>query len=134
INGYANIILQEHGERLPPDARDRVRTIIDVVTQMGSMVDGLLELSQTARAPIKEQPLDLAVLAREVAAQCQHGAAHKVEFVAPPSVPAAGDKTLLRIALQNLLGNAWKFSSKQAAPRVEFGVQGQAEQGPVYFV
>ena len=47
---------------------------------------------------------------------------------------AAGDQTLLRIALQNLLGNAWKFSSKQDAPRVEFGVQVQPDRGPVYFV
>ena len=92
------------------------------------------ELSQMARTPVKRQPLDLAAMAHEVAAQCQLGAAPPVDFVAPASLPASGDRTLLRIALQNLLGNAWKFSSKRDAPRVEFGAQLEPHVEPVYFV
>ncbi len=133
-SAHASIVMEEHGASLPEKAKQRLETVIEVVGHMGKMVDGLLELSQMARAPVNRQPLDLAAMAHEVAAQCQLGAAPPVDFVAPASLPAGGDRTLLRIALQNLLGNAWKFSSKRDAPRVEFGAQLEPHGETVYFV
>src|SRR5262249_1921112 len=133
-SGYASILMEDHGAILPADARQRLQTVIDLVGETGRMVDGLLKLSQTARAPVARQSLDLSQVAHDVAAQCRVRAARYVDFVAPASLPAAGDHTLRRIAFQNRLENAWKFSSKQEAPRVEFGVQSHPDRGPVYFV
>jgi signal transduction histidine kinase/FixJ family two-component response regulator len=131
---YASILMDEEGARFAPEARQKLEIVIDAVGQLGRMVDALLELSQTGRAPLRRQPLDLAVMAQEVAAHYQLGSGPAVEFVVPVSLPATGDRTLLRIALRNLLSNAWKFSSKCDAPRVEVGVQTGTGGEPVYFV
>ena len=76
----------------------------------------------------------LAALAREVAEECRAGASCDVEFIAPPSLEVEGDRTLLRIVLDKLLQNAWKFSSKNAAPKVELGVEPLRNGQPVYYV
>jgi light-regulated signal transduction histidine kinase (bacteriophytochrome) len=131
---FAAMVMGEQGATLAPDAKARLQTVIDVVAHMGGMVEGLLQLSRMSKAPVQRQSIDLAVMAREVAATCRIGAPREVEFVAPESLPASGDRTLVRVALQNLLGNAWKFSSKRDAPRVEFGVQLRPDAEPVYFV
>jgi len=133
-SAYASILLDEEGAGLAPEARQKLKIVIDAVGQLGRMVDALFELSQTARTSLRRQPLDLAVMAQEVAAHYQLGSAKPVDFVVPASLPAAGDRTLLRIALRNLLSNAWKFSGKRDAPRIEVGVQPGAEEEPVYFV
>jgi len=97
-------------------------------------MDCLLDLSRTSQAPVRRQDVDLAKLAREVAVECTAGAARQVHFVCPAALPAEGDPQLLRLALQNLLGNAWKFSSKHEAPRVELGMQLQPGERRVYYV
>jgi signal transduction histidine kinase/DNA-binding NarL/FixJ family response regulator len=131
---FASTIMGEQGATLAPEAKRQLQTVIDVVAHMGGMVEGLLELSRMSRAPVKRQLIDLAIMAREAAAACRTGAPREVDFVAPGSVPASGDRTLVRVVLQNLLDNAWKFSGKREAPRVEFGVQLRPDAEPVYFV
>lgn len=133
-SGHAAIMLEDHGGEFSAAARERLGRITDAVARMGRMVEGLLDVSRMQRAPLRREQLDLAALAREIAAHCQSSAQRPVDFSAPASLPAAGDPALLRSALENLLGNAWKFSSKQQAPRVELGVQLDPQSEPVYFV
>jgi signal transduction histidine kinase len=97
---------------------------------MEAMVKGLLELSRVERAPIATESLDLASLARDVAADCGPG----VAFVCPASLPVTGDPTLLRLLFQNLLGNAWKFTMRSASPRVELGATSDEGGRTVFFV
>lgn len=117
-------------------AAERPRTlarIADGAKRMDEMLEGLLELSRTAQAELRGRPVDLALLAHEVAEECQLSAARQVEFVRPASVPVTGDAMLLRVVLQNLLGNAWKFSAHAPVPRVEFYVE-ETAAGRTYVV
>jgi K+-sensing histidine kinase KdpD len=131
---HAAGIIEKHGATLEAEVKKKVQAVADELAHMSRMIEGLLQLSQTSQAPLKRQSLDLAAMAHEIAAQCKVDAPRPVDFVAPASLPITGDKTLLRTALQNLLGNAWKFSSRQSAPRVEFGAQIERDREPVYFV
>src|SRR5262249_32404012 len=99
-------------------------------SQMGDMIEGLLNLSRTALAVINRQPVDLAALAREIAEQADH----RVTFSAPPTLVVNADPTLMRDVLQNLLDNAWKFTARREAPRVELGTFAVAGSAPAYFV
>jgi light-regulated signal transduction histidine kinase (bacteriophytochrome) len=101
---------------------------------MTGMIDALLRLSVTSQAPVIRAPLDMAGIAREVAEECKSATGREVEFVAPESLPVSADPALLRVLLQNLLANAWKFSGKRAAPRVEVGMQHQPGRQRVYYV
>ena len=133
IRGFATILQEDYADKLGDGKADLDR-VTAAAGRMNEMVDGLLELSRMTQAPVKRAQLDLADLARTVAEECKRGAPRAVEFVAPASLTVDGDPTLLRIALENLLGNAWKFSSKAAAPKVEVGAE-MPERGPaVYFV
>lgn len=133
IRGFAQVLQEDYADKLG-DGQTELERISSAAARMADMVDGLLELSRMTHAPVLRIRFDLADIARQVAAECQRDAARDVEFTAPPSLEVDGDPTLLRIALQNLLGNAWKFSAKSAAPRVELGVASVAGKPPVYYV
>lgn len=133
IRGFAGILREDYAGKLG-DGTKVLGRISAAAERMSEMVDALLELSRTERAPVQRRPLDLAALAREIAEECNRTAGSAVEFVAPASLPAEGDPTLLRNALQNLLSNAWKFSAHAAQPRVELGSLGPTSGPPVYYV
>jgi signal transduction histidine kinase len=101
---------------------------------MAALIDGLMEFSRAGNAEVRREPVDLSALAREAGAECArtHGGP-AVRFTVREGLRAAGDRVLLRSVLANLLGNAWKYSSKVPAPEVEFGAE-SAEGEPVYFV
>jgi signal transduction histidine kinase len=104
------------------------------VESMRDMVNGLLEMARTARSEPRRVRLDLAGVAREVAEECRLGSSHPVEFVAPAEAWVDADPVLLRTVLQNLIGNAWKFTSRTETARVEFAVEADGAGVPVYVV
>jgi light-regulated signal transduction histidine kinase (bacteriophytochrome) len=94
----------------------------------------LLGLSRVTRAELQRSPVDLSLLARSVAAQLGGSDPEReVEIVIADGIGAKGDAPLLRIALENLLGNAWKFTSKRTAARIEVGTM-PADGNVTYFV
>jgi light-regulated signal transduction histidine kinase (bacteriophytochrome) len=89
---------------------------------MASLIDDLLELSRITRAEIRRQAVDLSEIARSVAQDLsRQDSARKVEFVIALGLQAEADAQLMRTVLENLLGNAWKFTSRCPHPRIEFG-------------
>ena len=83
---------------------------------------------------MRVEPVDLSALAREVVDELHAGEpARRVEWVIAPQVSAEGDPGLLRVVLQNLIGNAWKYSSRRDAARIEFGL-GESSGRRAYFV
>jgi light-regulated signal transduction histidine kinase (bacteriophytochrome) len=101
---------------------------------MGELIDDILTLSRVSRAEMNHEVVDLSALARGSIARLRDADPDReAEIVIAPDVTARGDARLLRIALDNLLGNAWKFTSTQLHPRVEFGLRGD-DGGAVYYV
>jgi light-regulated signal transduction histidine kinase (bacteriophytochrome) len=101
---------------------------------MGQLIDDLLALSRLTRVDLQRARVDLSALAHEIAAELrQTQSERQVDFIIAEGVVANGDARLLKAVLENLLGNAWKFTSKQIGATIEFGYT-EGEQGPVYFV
>ena len=108
---------------------------------MGTLIDALLQLSRVTRTELQPEDVDLTQLATSVFNEIQSSEPSRpVKFVAQPGVHVQGDSRLLRIALENLIGNAWKFTSKVENPTIEFGsapaanIDGIAPGHTVYFI
>lgn len=137
VDGFATIVLEDYGDRGKPlddVGRDHLRRIVAASQRMNSMIDTLLGLSRTTSRELKRERVDLSQIARELAEDLRtQDAARAVEFVVAPNLRADGDATLLRLVLQNLLGNAWKFTARTRGARVEVGAR--TEGGAVaYYV
>lgn len=134
IAGFAALLEERSADHLTAaDHRDLAR-IRAAAARAATIMDDLLGLSRVGRCPLAARPLDLAELAREaVAALRQADPQRTVDVRIPTRLPAVGDPGLVRILLDNLLGNAWKFSRPSAAPVIELGVE-DTDAGPVYFV
>jgi signal transduction histidine kinase len=101
---------------------------------MSQLIDDLLRLSQVTRAPLRREAVDVSSLALELVEGLREAdPARTLQVVVQPGLAARGDRTLLRAALQNLLGNAWKFTRQQPEARIEVG--GGVRDGlPVFWV
>lgn len=137
IDGFAEAVLDECGDRLPPGARDHLERARSAAERMGRILDDLLRLSRVSRREMYAEPVDLSALAREVAAELPDPRRPRladVEVVVADGMRALGDPGLLRIVLSNLLRNAWRFTGKAAAPRIEVGRTEGEDGGAVFYV
>lgn len=135
IAGFSSVLAHKYADRL--DAKG-LRYLEAIETESGRMkriVEDVLYLANIDRARVARQPVDLADIAREVMEALQDGQTERrVHFDCVAHAPACCDDRLVRIALSNLLGNAWKFTSREADPRVSFGVQAGPDGEPEYVV
>ncbi len=123
IDGFSRVLEKEYAGRIDEQGRDMLRRLSAGAQKMGLLIDDLLKLSRISRQEMRIEPVDLSALAREVVDELQMGEPERrVEWIIAPQVSARGDAGLLRVALQNLIGNAWKYSSRRDAARIEFGV------------
>jgi PAS domain S-box-containing protein len=122
INGFAQALATLHGNSLAEQGRDYLRRINQATVRMGQLIDDLLRLAQLTRAPLKRERLDLTRLAQQVVAEL-HAAepGRTVAIEIAEGLMAEADPTLMRAVLENLLGNAWKFTRRSALASIEFG-------------
>ena len=134
IDGFSRILLEDYGDRLDEEGADYLRRVGEAGRRMRQLIDDLLDLSRMTRQRIVRERVDLSAMAGSIAQNLRTGEPERrVEFVIASGLSAVGDAGLLRVVLENLLGNAWKFTSEKSGARIEFG----AERGggtPVYFV
>jgi signal transduction histidine kinase len=127
VDGFATIVLEDYGDRGKPLdelGRDHLRRIVAASQRMNSMIDTLLSLSRKTSRELTRERVDLTQIARELADDLRaQDHTRVVEFVIASELRADGDSTLLRLVLQNLLGNAWKFTAKSPQARIEFGAR-----------
>jgi len=122
INSFSSILVEEYERHLPDDARRYLDRIIDASNRMGAFIDHLLESSRLGRTQITPEPVNLSALAHAIFRMLQDVEPHQaVEHLIEENMVAMGDLPLLRQLMQNLLGNAWKYSALKPLSRIEFG-------------
>lgn len=134
LSGFSLALEEDYGATLDETAKGFLKSIQTASTRMSRLIDDLLSLSRVNREKLTTGPVNLSALAQTVIAGLQAAEpVRKVELIIAPGVTTVGDERLLTVALENLLGNAWKFSSKKPDARIEFGVRTDGEK-KVYFV
>jgi PAS domain S-box-containing protein len=122
IDGFSQALLEDHSDRLDEQGKDYLNRLRLASQKMGALIDGLLKLSRLTRSEMHQETVDLGAMAQEIAREIQETQPdHKVEFTTVSGLTARGDPQLLRVLLENLIGNAWKFSLHNPHARIEFG-------------
>ncbi len=134
ITGLSALLLDNGDTHLSNGTRESVQQISQACQSMTDLIRNTLALSRVAHGDLQRQPVELSALAKEVAASLQgREPERQMEFIIQNGITADGDPGFLRVAMENLLGNAWKYSSKQPAARIEFGVT-ERDGRQTYFV
>jgi PAS domain S-box-containing protein len=134
IDGFSSALLEDYAEKLDENGKDYLQRVRAATQRMGKLIDDMLDLSRVTRSDIHIQSVNLSTLAEEIAAELRRTAPERrVNFDISTGLTTAGDPPLMRIVLENLLGNAWKFTGKTPSPRIEFG-QTQTYQRQTFFV
>jgi PAS domain S-box-containing protein len=134
VLGFGNFLLKDNIDQLDAEGRSRLQRILAAGQRMGELIDDLLNLSRISRVAIARSAVNLSNLAQElVAVLAEGGAQRHVAVVIAPDLEVDADRGLMRIALDNLLANAWKFTGKQGNARIEVGAA-QVEGQLAYFV
>jgi signal transduction histidine kinase len=121
IDGFAQALREDWGERMDAVGQDHLARVRNAAQRMGRLIDDLLKLSTVTRAPIQRSDVDISQLARDVIAELTTRNPNRaVDWAIQDGMHAWCDPSLARIVLENLLGNAYKFTSKTADARVEF--------------
>ena len=120
VEGFARILKEDYGRFLDRIGNDHTDRILAAAARMNSMIDSLLALSRLQSQPIKRQPVDLSQLTRYVLEDLRSNEPEReAEIHIEPGLVIQGDPTLMRIAIENLVGNAWKYSGQSPTTRIE---------------
>ena len=122
IDGFSQALLEDYGEKLDEDGQRYLRRVQESARQMAQLIDGLLSLARIGRGDTRRDYVTLGELARSVAERLKaEDPDRNVELRLAPGLMTIGDPRLLRVALENLLGNAWKFTRDRAPAIIELG-------------
>jgi PAS domain S-box-containing protein len=134
LDGFSLALLEDYSDQLDSIGRGYLGRMRAASQRMGQLIDNLLRLSRITRAQMRIENIDLSAMAQGVLQEIvARNPERTVEQVIMPGVTVEGDSELLRIAMQNLLGNAWKFTSKAPSPQIEFGATQDGGE-TVYYV
>jgi len=134
IDGFSKALLEDCLDHLDADGQDCLKRVRAASQRMGELIDDLLTLSRVTRAEMRRTQVDLSTLAAKIVGQLRQLQPDRhVDFVLTPGVTAEGDPNLLSVVLENLLGNAWKYTSLRPRARIEFGSHA-GEDGTTYVV
>lgn len=134
INGFSRLVLEDYSATLDPEAQNYLRKVCAASQRMGELIDDLLQLSRVGRAAVSRQRTDLSVIARDITESLK-GAdpGRRVTVRIEDQLIADADSRLMRVALENLLGNAWKFTAKALEASIDFRAR-KSEEGTIYMV
>ncbi len=135
IDSFSQILVEEYAGRLNTEGRDYLQRLRGSCQHMEEIIEALLALSSMSRQELVLEKVDLSTLAKAVAAELkQKDPERTVEWAIAEGLTADGDARLLRVVLENLLGNAWKFTANRSGARIEFGALPQSNGARTYFV
>ncbi len=122
IDGFSRALLEDYRDQLNADAQGYLARIRYNTTRMNELIEDLLKLAQVASSALRRAPVDLSALARSVVAELRRADPQRqIEVSVADGLTVEGDPHLLRVVLDNLLGNAWKYTRKQTSARIEVG-------------
>jgi signal transduction histidine kinase len=134
IDSFSRAVLESQGARLDEAGQRFLSRVREASQHMSQLIDDVLHLSRVTRADLRDQEVDLSSIASLILTRLQESEPErKVEAKVRPGVLVTGDSQLLKIAMENLLGNAWKFTAREPESRIEFGMM-QAGGEATYFV
>jgi len=134
IDAFSQALLEDYGTVLDAQGQDYLRRVRANTGRMGQLIDDLLQLSRLTRTEMHFEAIDLSALARTIAGDLQRTQpTRQVTFEIQAGVMARGDPRLVRVLLENLLGNAWKYTGRQASARIAFGTTSHDGE-PVYTI
>jgi len=134
IDGFSQALLEDYPDKLDEQGKHYLNRVRAASQNMGQLIDDLLNLSRLTRGEINHEMVDLTALVQTVAENLKESQAKRqVEFVIHEGLITNGDARLIRALLENLLGNAWKFTSTHPRARIEFGVT-QVDGKEAFFV
>jgi signal transduction histidine kinase len=134
IDGFSLALAEDFSEQLNDEGRDYIKRVRGGVQRMGTLIDALLQLSRVTRSELEREPVNLSQLATLIYGELRaNDEPRAVTFSAEPDVVADADPRLMRVAFENLIGNALKFTSKVPEAQIEFG-QTARDGETVYFI
>jgi signal transduction histidine kinase len=134
IDGYSKLLAEDYSPSLPDEARQYLDNTRRAAQRMGQLIDDLLLLSRVTRAEMHIAPVNLSGIALDVIGDLRRQDPQRAVMVTiEPELNTDGDASLLRLALENLLGNAWKFTSRQEQPSIYLGKKIRKEE-TVFFI
>jgi PAS domain S-box-containing protein len=134
IDGFSRILLEDCADRLTPEEKVHLERVCTATQHMGHLIESMLQLSRLNRSELRRTTVDISALAHGVLADLQRqDPERRVTAVVAPDLVAQADPALIHSVLDNLLGNAWKFTSKTAGARIELGCSNK-DGVPVFFV
>jgi len=138
IDGFSLALMEDFSDKLNEEGRDYIGRVRNGVQRMGTLIDALLQLSRVTRTEVQRERVDLSQLATLVFNELQVASPERdVLWIAQPGVLVEADSRLVRIALENLIGNAYKFTSRTEGGKIEFGSMPGSDQyagHTVYFI
>jgi len=124
MSGFSQALIEDHGARLDDEARLYLDQITLASRQMGELIEGLLVLSRSTRGLLQHDDVDISALAERALQQLRRQDPQRpVDTVVQPGLHARADRRMIDAVLQNLIGNAWKYTGRCAAPRIEVGLR-----------
>lgn len=135
IDGFSKVLLQRYAEQLDEQGKHYLDRIRAGTQRMGELIEDMLMLSRVTRAEMKRIPVNLSSIAQEITVHLSESQSQRsVQWIITPEIIALGDAALLRIVLENLLSNAWKFTSNCTQTQIEFGITILPDNTSAYFV
>jgi signal transduction histidine kinase len=122
IDGFSQALLEDYNDKLDAGGRDCLQRVRAATQRMSQLIDDMLNLSRVTRSAMRRERLDLSALAKSVAEDVRKAdPERRVEFSIGDGLVAEADSGLMRVVMENLLGNAWKYTSHHSRARIEFG-------------
>ncbi len=137
VDGFSQLLLKLEAEKISDKGKHYLNRIGVGVKHMGELIEGLLTLAHLSQEQVRSELVDLSALARRIETSCRDRESKResqVQVHVHDNLQAYGDPRLLAAVLQNLIDNAWKFTSRHAAPRIEVGCERGSDGTPVFFV